>query len=157
MVKKRFIIAIVILLFLITGAWVGRNYLRTFPLYSEVYVEHPDSIKLKYYDSPDWWDYSTLTSIRKQITDYLVKHPNIDTDITHSLKNLSITKGMNTRQVPLVIGEPSKKKILKDNEELWIYTGTSGGVLCWYYEWGKVRFKNRILKDIEVKYIHIHK
>ena len=79
---------------LIVGAFCifGGNYYRVFPLYSEVYIEHPDFIKLDYIDRPEWWDYPTLATIRKNINDYLEQNPDIASNISATLKNLSIKK-----------------------------------------------------------------
>ncbi len=119
------------------------------------YIERPNSIKLDYYDNPEWWDYKNLSLIRGRIRDYLDKNTNIEPDIKNSLKNLTFQRGMTKEQVLLVIGEPAKKKVLKDKNELWIYSGAKGGVLQWYYRWGKLTFSDDKLVDIEVEYVEM--
>jgi hypothetical protein len=51
------------------------NYLRMFPLYSEVYVREHDTGVLRYLDRADWWDYPTLAAPRKRIEAYVAAHP----------------------------------------------------------------------------------
>jgi len=136
---------------------VGCNYLREFPLYSEVHVETPDSIRLDYYDNPAWWDYSTLSSIRKGVDAYLRANPNVSPDVRDSLRELQITKGMDKEQVLSVIGEPTKKQVLPDGGEEWLYKAEVAGTLRWYYRWGKLRFQNGILSSIEVQRAKIYK
>jgi hypothetical protein len=237
----------------------GCNHLRTFPLYSEVYVEHPDFIKLSYYepsgytdaipetreayeriedylsknldvpfsiraalrafrvekgmneeqvrliigeprrkkilkDGSELWIYdkkdyrhllainflsrlkfkngtlidydrnkifdrASIYLIRKRMEVYFEENPNLNQEIKTALSELKIQKGMDKEQVLLVVGEPTTKKKLRDNNELWIYKGDrmSKGERQWYYGWGKLKFHNGILKDIEVQYINIYK
>lgn len=255
-INKKQIVFILAIALLLSGC----NHLRTFPLYSEVYVEHPESIKLSYYEvseyntpemlaaskriedylskNPDttfsiegalralkvekgmtkeqvvlvigepWekkdlndmtelWKYkkydekdyrflltlNDLTElkfrngilidydrwayfdkisvylIRKRIEAYFGRNLDLSKNIKDIMSELGIQKGMNKKQVFLVVGEPTAKKILKDNGELWIYKGdrSSKGERDWYYGWGKLRFKEEILVDIEVQYINIYK
>lgn len=136
---------------------VGCNYLREFPLYSEVYVETPDSIRLDYYDDPAWWDYPTLSSIRKRVEAYLAANPHVSPDVQAALRALEIRKGMDKSQVLLVVGEPTRKQGLPDGREEWLYKKDVAGTLRWYYHWGKLRFQNGILADIEVQRAKIYK
>lgn len=135
----------------------GCNYLREFPLYSEVYVETPDSIRLDYYDDPAWWDYSTLSSIRNRVDAYLKANPNVNPDMRDSLRGLRIKKGMDKAQVLLVVGEPTKKQMLQDGREEWLYKADVAGTLRWYYRWGKLQFQNGTLSNIEVQRAKISK
>ena len=136
---------------------VGCNYLREFPLYSEVYVETPDSIRLDYYDDPAWWDYPTLSSIRKRVGAYLQANPNISPDMRDSLQGLQIKKGMDKEQVLSVVGEPTKKQVSPDGVEEWLYKSDVAGTLRWYYRWGKLRFQNGVLSEIEVQRMRVYK
>src|SRR3989338_7745233 len=111
------------------------------------YIEHPQSIKLDYYDDPGWWDYKNLSLVRQRIKDYLNKENSIDADVKNSLEALTFHNGMTKEQIVLVIGEPVKKKILKDNNEQWTYSGAKGGVMQWYYRWGKLKFFDGKLVD----------
>lgn len=119
------------------------------------YIEHPNSIKLDYYDNSDWWDYKNLSLIRHRIKDYLNKNTDVSSDVKSSLENLTFENGMTKEQVILVIGEPAKKKMLKNKNEQWIYSGARGGVLQWYYRWGKLIFSEGRLVDIEVQYVEM--
>ncbi len=119
------------------------------------YVEHPNEIKLDYNVDPKWWDHENLTLIRERIKDYLAKNTDINAEVKSSLENLAFQKGMTKEQVILVIGSPVKKKILKNKIEQWIYSGANGGVLQWYYQWGKLKFYDGRLMDIEVQYVQM--
>lgn len=136
---------------------VGCNYFREFPLYSEVHVETPGSIQLDYYDDPAWWDYPTLSSIRKRVDTYLKANLDVSPNVRDSLRELQIKKGMDKEQVLSVIGEPTKKQFLPDGREEWLYRADVAGTLRWYYRWGKLRFQNGILSDIEVHRAKIYK
>lgn len=121
----------------------------------KTYIEHPNFIKLDYYDNPEWRDYKNLTLIRERIRDYLNKNTDINSEVKNSLENLSFKKGMTKEQVILVIGNPVKKRILKNKSERWIYSGVDGGVLQWYYRWGKLEFSDERLTDIEVQCVQM--
>ena len=149
--RRNFAAFLLVLLSLLSP--IGCNYLRTFPLYSELHVAHPDFIALQYLDDPRWWDYATLSSIRQSVADYIISHPNLRPDISESLRHLTIRKGMDTEQVLAVLGPPKKRQTLADAMEIWTYDGRKGGVRSWYYSWGKLQFNRGILMDIEVEYI----
>ena len=69
------------------------------------------------------------------------------------LEALIFQKGMTAEQIILVVGEPRRKKILKGKSEQWVYSGARGGVLQWYYQWGKLKFHDGYLVDIEVQHV----
>ena len=152
--KKQLTVVCLMVMSLVAGC----NYLRTFPLYSEVWIEHPEHIKLfedyniDYFiqSLPDSDVTKTYLSTKAQVSDYLDKHKDLSKDISTALNELKIKKGMTTGQVILVIGEPAKKKISKDGIELWVYN--QSGIRQWYYKWGKLRFKDGILVKIRDSY-----
>ena len=135
----------------------GCNYLRTFPLYSELYIEHRDFIELKHIDDPRWWDYPMLASIRQRVEVYCTTHTDVPPDICESLRHLTIRRGMDTEQIVAVLGLPRIRQRLTDVTEVWTYDQSVEGVRRWYYSWGKLRFDRGILVDIEAEYINIHK
>lgn len=152
--KIGLLILFLTLLLILLGV---RSNFKTFPLASEIFIEHPNSIKLDYYDNPEWWDYKNLSKIRERIKDYLERNPDISINIKSVLNALEFEKGMNKEQVLLVTGEPRKRKVLKDGTELWTYSGAKGGILQWYYEWGRLKFKDGILMDIEAQFLTVYK
>jgi len=111
------------------------------------------------YDRAKTFDRASVYLIRKRIGVYLEENPNLSQDIKTALSVLKIQKGMSREQVLLVVGEPTGKKRLQYNGELWIYKGDRmlKGERQWYYGWGKLYFQDDILNDIEVQYINIHK
>ncbi|MBF0386192.1 MAG: hypothetical protein HQL27_10055 [Candidatus Omnitrophica bacterium] len=156
------ILKIAFIVFLLSGC----NYLREFPLYSEVYVEHPPKIQLftqglinsftAYSDTENAKEYFR---IKKRISDYLDKNKNLSGDITVALENSEVILGMDKEQVALVLGLPTRKVLHDKTIELWIYEGDRSdiGERVWYYKWGKLKFENGTLKDIEVQHINIAK
>ena len=76
-----------------------------------------------------------------------------------ALKNSEVILGMDKEQVVLVLGLPTKKGLLDQTTDLWIYEGDRSniGERVWYYKWGKLKFENDVLKDIEVQHINILK
>ena len=152
--RVRLLTAIVTLLLILTGC----NYLRTFPLYSELYVESPEFIELKYLDDPKWWDYPSLSAIRRRIDDYCTTYPDIPAEVAASLRRLTVRKGMNADQIAAVLGQPAKRQRLSPASELWTYDDRRiWGVRRWYYSWGKLRFDDGRLARVDVEYINIHK
>ena len=144
----------------------GCNYLRVFPLYSEVYVDHPQRIQLftpglikSFTGYPDTENAKSYFRIRERISNYLDKNKNLSSDVVVALKNSEVTLGMDKEQVALVLGLPTKKRLLDQTTDLWIYEGDRSniGERVWYYKWGKLKFENDVLKDIEVQHINILK
>lgn len=157
---------ILLCLELVGCASIG-NHFREFPLYSEVWIEHPEYVYIFEGSNMDYFlnhlpdsDFTkTYLRIKARISDYINEHKNISSDISVALERLKIKRGMTKEQVILVVGKPTNKKMLKDNSELWIYKGDRHkiGEVTWYYDWGKLKFQNEVLADIEVKYIKIYK
>ena len=152
----------------IMGLLNGCNYLRTFPLYSEVYIEHPQRIQLftsglinalAAYPNQNTDNAKEYFRIIKRISDYLHKNNKLNTNVVAALQNIEVILGMDEEQVALVVGWPTKKIPLDNNVDLWIYMGDRSSISerIWYYKWGKLRFENKILKDIEVQHINIAK
>ncbi len=147
---------------LIGCACVG-NHLRTFPLYSEVSIEHPDHVKLfedfniDYFvkDLPNSDVTKEYLRIDARVSDYLNKHNDIPADIATALKQHMIKRGMTQEQVVLLLGEPTAKKILKNYVEQWVYGKDKK--FQWYYDWGKLWFERGLLTGIERKSIKIYK
>lgn len=136
----------------------GCNYLRMFPLYSELYVASPSSIKLDYVDDPRWWDYPTLSMIRGRVEEYCATHPDVPVDVAESLRALVVRDGMDADQVMAVLGRPSKRRRLSSTSELWTYRNRRvAGVRRWYYSWGKLQFDDGRLVQITFEGIEIHK
>lgn len=129
----------------------GCNYLRTFPLYSELYIERRDSITLKDLGDP------TLASIRQSVEVYCTTHKDVPSDVCESLRQVTIRKGMDMEQVVAVLGLPRERERLTDATEVWTYDQSVEGTRRWYYSWGKLQFDRGILVDIEAEYINIHK
>ncbi|MEW6170761.1 MAG: hypothetical protein AB1472_04325 [Candidatus Omnitrophota bacterium] len=163
----RRIVFLVFLLLFITGC----NYLRTFPLYSEVRVEHPENILLfnDYFanlmeksikeNRLDLHSVKIYSKLKERILNYLSQKKDINENIILALKEFKVIRGMNTSEVALVLGKPTKKIELDNNNESWIYLGDRSGVeeWDWYYKWGKAIFQNGILTDIEIQTIDIYK
>ncbi|MBI3304294.1 MAG: hypothetical protein HYZ72_19690 [Deltaproteobacteria bacterium] len=93
---------------------------------------------------------------------YLEDHSSsIRSDVKSALVELKILRGMNQEQVKVIVGEPSKQKILMDKVEVWIYDRDLSGETFreaefptgWYYGWAKLKFKNGALMDIAVRQI----
>ncbi|MBI3291681.1 MAG: hypothetical protein HYZ73_02570 [Elusimicrobia bacterium] len=64
---------------------------------------------------------------------------------------------MDKEQVLSVIGEPTRKRVLPNGCEEWLYKADVWGTMRWYYRWGKVRFQSGVLSDIEIQRIKIYK
>lgn len=150
----------------IVGIFSGCNYLRTFPLYSEVYIEQPQKIQLftpglinAVSAYPKTENAKVYFRIKERISNYLDKNSNLDANILAALKNSEVILGMSEEQVVLVVGQPTKKISLGGNSDLWIYKGDRSKVdeRVWYFKWGKLRFENNILKEIKVQHINISK
>lgn len=144
----------------------GCNYLREFPFYSEVYVDHPPRIQLftqglinSFTTNSNTENAKSYFRIKERILDYLDKNRNLSDDIVVALKNSEIIFGMDKEQVVLVLGLPTRKVSADKTSDLWIYEGDRSniGERVWYYKWGKLKFENNILKDIEVQHINIVK
>lgn len=146
------ILYILIIAILISGC----NFVRRFPNYSIPETSHPESVKLHYYESDSWMDHQNLVDTRQRVKDYLAKNPDINTSIKDALSNLTFQKGMDEEQVILLIGEPKRKETLGSGSELWVYQGAEEGTLLrWYYNPGKLTFKNGVLTDIETSRLYI--
>jgi len=131
------------------------NILRTINWVSQLKFQNNiliDYNRESYFERPTYL-------IRKRIEIYIEEHKNLDSYTRDSLMKLEIRKGMNKEQIVLVLGEPIRKKTLRNNNQLWVYKGdrTNKGEFDWYYGWGKLYFQDDILNDIEVQYIDIHK
>ncbi len=99
--------------------------------------------------SLDLYRYSSAI-VKKRIESYCEKYPNLSLDLKTDLCNAIVKKGMNTEQVVVLLGEPTHKKRLKETEELWVYSDrVEKDEIQWYYKWGKLRFREDILFDIE--------
>lgn len=150
---KKVLTLLLILIFL-----SGCNYLRKFPSYSEVYVEHPDYVQLfRGIKAEQIRAISAYPKIKQRVLYYLEKVEDIEPEIATGLNALRIQKGMRKGHVFLLTGEPTKKKILRDNKELWIYKGDryKKGECDWYYHWAKLMFEHGVLIDIQLKNINI--
>lgn len=156
--SKIFFEVAVISLFVITCGCDSHETLNyiIFPG-TKVYNKHLDTATPSFYDNPEWWNYSTLTYIKKRVIDYLITHREIDSTLKQELEKLTITKGMNGEQVSSVVGQPTKKIFLRKNHEIWFYKGERENELPWYYKWAKLTFQNDKLIDIEVQRIYIPK
>lgn len=127
-------------------------------LLARVYVEHPEAVQLTHPTvSP-----ATERLIRRRVNVYLEDHPsNIRQDVKSALVELKILKGMDQEQVKVIVGEPSKQKILRDEVEVWTYDRDLSGEAFreaefptgWYYGWAKLKFKNGALVDIAIRQI----
>jgi len=151
------------------GGWVfllavglslsGCNYFRTFPFPSEIYVEHPDSVKLVY-PMPNMPGTSVSLvkewRVRPRIEAYLEKHPDLPADVKAALQALEIKKGMDREQVQLLVGKPSRRCVRKDGVEVWTYARRKDEP-AWYYGWSKLHFKGGLLSDIEAQQLRIYK
>lgn len=140
---------------------MGCNYLRTFPLYSEIYTEHTDKVQL--FDERLWMNnqfyqgsdrQKDVSKLKQSVEAYLKSNPNTRPELAEAMRELIFSKGMSPAEVMAVAGKPSSRS-LKDNEEVWIYK--KDGLLSWYYRWGKLTFKNNLLVDIEAQHIEIYK
>jgi hypothetical protein len=140
----------------------GCNYLRTFPLYSKVYIEHPEKIQIfdeskwvnnPYYEGSD--RHKRVSQLKTAVEFYINSHPNTKPEISNAMRNLIIVKGMNKSEALIIAGSPTKK-ILKNGKEIWLYKKWPD-LFSWYYKWGKLKFKDDILFDIEQHCIDIYK
>lgn len=164
--RKIYLTSISIVIILLSGC----NYFRTFPLYSEVRIEHPESIQL--FDDyiiglkeeaikKGQIAYGTkiYSKIKNRITDYLSEHKNISSEIMNALGHFRIIPGINTDEVLLLVGQPTRIIKSKNGGETWVYSGDRSKIeeWDWYYKWGKLKFEGGILKDIEIQSIDIWK
>lgn len=140
---------------------MGCNYLRTFPLYSEIYTEHADKVQL--FDERKWLSNQfyqgsdkqlEVSELKQSVETYLKSNPNTKPKVAEAMRELVFSKGMSQAEVMVVAGKPSSR-FFKDNEEIWIYK--KDGLFRWYYGWGKLTFRNTLLADIETQYIKIYK
>ncbi|MBF0570396.1 MAG: hypothetical protein HQL12_00855 [Candidatus Omnitrophica bacterium] len=104
-------------------------------------------------EGPGWWDYNNVVLIKERVNNFINENQNLNLDVKNDLGKFIFAKGMNKEQVKVLIGNPNKITN-KQSVEVWTYSGCNGGVLSWHYQWGKLTFKNEILKDIEVKEAH---
>jgi len=148
--KNGLIKKLLLILFLLL---VGRFII--WPFIPKPYIEHPNLIRLTYLDDPNWWDYKTLSLVRQRVNSYLDQKPNMSPENKKFMEEFSFRKGMNQEQISVIIGAPRKINTLNDGSSLWVYSGVNGGMLQWYYKWGKLKFSNGILTDIEVQYVHM--
>jgi len=116
---KKKILKIVLIAFLLNGC----NYMRTFPLYSEVSVEHPQRIELftpgiieVYTGNPDSDNAKAYFRIKERIASYLNEKEDLRGDVADALKNCEVISGMDKEQVTLVLGLPTKKKRLDQTD-----------------------------------------
>ena len=124
---------------------------------NRVFVTHPDAIEFKH----PTISYSTEAHIQKRVADYLNKHPDIDLNVKSALLTSTIIKGMDQDQVLVVVGEPSKRKIVGNEIEEWTYTESLSGDAfreakfpgSWYYNWAKLTFKRGKLADMAVQQV----
>ncbi|MDD3374357.1 MAG: hypothetical protein PHY73_01365 [Candidatus Omnitrophica bacterium] len=101
-----------------------------------------------------WISYSrTPYHVRKRIEEYILANPLIEKSIKESLKELKVQKGMDKEQVKLLVGNPTEIEKLSGSEELWMFKGDrlKKKELEWYYQWGKMKFKNDRLFEIELQ------
>jgi outer membrane protein assembly factor BamE (lipoprotein component of BamABCDE complex) len=113
----------ILTLFIIAGIVMsggGCNYLRTFPLYSEVYVEYPEFIQLTYHELSDYSS-PELVEAHGRVLGYLKKNPATAWAVAAALKSLRIEKDMSKEQVMLILGSPDKKLVLNESMESWSY------------------------------------
>lgn len=153
---KERIIAVIMMVFLLCGCNFREITTRFIFPGTKVYTKHVEKANLSYTDNPEWWNYATLSAIRKRVDEYLKDSPECPSLIKENLQQLSIIIGMDKKQVLSVVGKPAKKKLLKSNDEMWIYTRNKNE-LPWFYKWAKLTFKSGVLTDIEVQHINIPK
>jgi hypothetical protein len=137
---------------------LGCNYFRTFPFPSEIYVEHPDSIKLVYPMNLPGASISLVKEwkVRPRVDAYLKEHADLPADVRAALQALEIKKGMEREQVELLVGKPSRRRVRKDGVEVWTYARRKDEP-AWYYGWSKLYFRNGTLADIEAQQMRIYK
>ena len=126
-------------------------------LFARTYVEHPASVQFKH----STVSLTTEGHIRRRVSAYLEDNASIQPDVKSALLELKIHKGMSQEQVKVIVGEPSKRKILRDKVEVWTYDRDVSGEAfreaefptSWYYGWAKLKFQNGALVDIAVRQI----
>lgn len=151
-------IPVIIILFIVI-LLIGCTSANSFLLPSEERIEHPDFVKLNFLDDPEWWNYSNVLKIKKRVKSYLDSNPDTKSEFKLALQELKIVKGMSKEEVFAVVGEPTKVVRENDGVELLVYEGKTDidDVIGWYSGWGKLRFKNNVLVDIEVRRVEVHK
>ena len=141
----------------------GCNYLRTFPLYSEVYVQYYNEIQLfnekiwvnkLYYKKSD--KFKRAEAIKKLVSAYKNENPNVDFVILEAMENFKLVTGMKKLEAEIIAGKPSQKYRNKLGHEVWLYKKWPD-VFTWYYKWGKLEFENNMLINIEAQHIDIEK
>ncbi|MBM3251720.1 MAG: hypothetical protein FJZ11_02940 [Candidatus Omnitrophica bacterium] len=149
------VLIILFIVILLTGCASANGFL----LPSEEHIEHLNSVRLNYLDDPGWWNYSNVLKIKERVKSYLDSNPETKNEFKLALQELKIVKGMSKEEVFTVVGKPTKVSRENDGIELLIYEGKTDidDVIGWYSEWGKLRFKNNILVDIEVRLVEVHK
>ena len=127
-------------------------------LLARIYVEHPGAVQLTHPTvSP-----TTERQIRRRVDAYLQAHSSsIHPDVKSALVGLRMVRGMSQEQVKAMVGQPSKRKILINEVEVWTYDKDLSGEAFreaefptgWYYGWAKLKFQRGTLVDIAVRQI----
>lgn len=153
---KIHIMKFCILLILIFSL-LGCQTVNDFVLREEERVEHPDSVKSYYMDDPNWWCYKKFEVIRNSISEYLVTHPNVSSEISTALNKIRIQKGMTKEEVGLLLGRPNSFQQV-NGTELLVYDKLKGiyAEVPWDIKTFHLEFKNGRLVVIEIKRIIVH-
>lgn len=141
---------------------VGCNHLRAFPLESEVYIRHYDEVQL--FDESKWINnpyyigsdkYKAVESKKELIDEYRSKNPDASIKNLEAMNAFKLVVGMNKEEVEIMAGKPSQK-YNDERGEVWVYKRWPD-TFAWYYKWGKLKFENDVLVDIEAQQININK
>ncbi len=134
----------------------GCNYLRNFPLYSELHVRQYESKQL--FNEKEWIDnpyykgskrYLDVSKLKNRVKSYLDTYPETPSLQAEAMRELTLLKGMNEDQVIALAGKPTNINKKKFNEEIWTYRRWRSDPFVWYYSWGHLKFKDKILTIIE--------
>ena len=148
--RKHYKMFVVFLLSTFSVLGCDRAFART-------YVKHPEAVKFQH----PTISLTTESHIKGRVSTYLKDNPSTQSDVRSALLEFKIQKGMNQEQVKVVVGDPSKRKVLKGGIEVWTYDRNLSGnafleaefPVSWYYKWAKLKFDRETLVDIEVQQI----
>ena len=142
----------------------GCNYLRLYPQYSEIYIQHQEAVRIFDENSrfqKEWvldpLKFRLMQKQKEEIENYINSSAQVPEKIKNALRSFTLMTGMNPGEVELLIGKPS---IIKDRgtvKEKWIYKEKDRPLkYYWFYDWAKLHFKKGILDDIEIKHVKIY-
>lgn len=148
---------------LLISTFLGCNYMRMYPTYSEVSVQHRKSVRI--YNENDKFfkerildpkKYKAIQKQKQEIEDYISTKEDLSEDKKKALRNVTLTAGMSGEDVKVMIGEPSKIKRKGKYIEIWIYKEKDVPVkYYWFHEWAKLHFDSGKLTDIETKHLSV--